>query len=108
MVKTKTSIYCQRMNVDAQHLMHLLRLLEVWYQSEDNFDELMLEAGQDVIECLNSVLSDMQSLSTREWSALFNAQQALIKSDFKTAADSSGMPSDGSGMPKEGACKEAE
>lgn len=101
MVKTKTSIYCQRMNIDAQHLMHLLRLLEVWYQSEDNFDELMLDAGQDVIDRINNVLRDMQSLSTSEWSALFNAQQALIKADFKTAAD-------GSGMPNDGVCKEAE
>lgn len=113
MVKTKTSIFCQRMNIDAQHLMHLLLLLEGWNQSEDDFDELMLDAGQDLIERVNSVLSDMQSLSTSEWSALFNAQQALIKAEAKTedvapAADSSGMPSDGAGMPKDGACKEAE
>lgn len=99
MVKTKTSIFCQRLNVDVQHLMHLQRLLEVWNQSEDEFDELMLEAGLDVINRIDDVLRDMQSLKIREWSALFNAQQALAKPEISTeavapVADDSDMPED--------------
>lgn len=109
MVKTKTSIFCQRMKVDVQHLMNLLRLLEVWNQDEDNFDELMLEEGQDVIERIDNVLKDCMSLSTSEWSALYNAQKALIEAkreakpeanaealieDFPPAGDDTDMPED--------------
>ena len=109
MVKTKTSIFCQRMNVDVQHLQHLLRLLERWNQSEDDFDELMLEAGQDVIERIDNTLKDCMSLSTSEWSALYNAQKALIEAkrealaeakpeanaeDFAPAGDDTDMPED--------------
>lgn len=105
MVKTKTSIFCQRMNVDVQHLMNLLRLLEDWNQSEDDFDELMLEAGQDVIERIDNTLKDCMSLSTSEWSALYNAQKALIEAkreakpeanaeDFPPAGDDTDMPED--------------
>lgn len=79
MVKTKTSVFCQRMKVDVQHLMNLLHLLESWNQSEDDFDELMLEAGQDIIERVDSTLRDMQSLSSRQWSALYDAQKALTE-----------------------------
>lgn len=105
MVKTKTSIFCQRMNADIQHLMNLLRLLEGWNQSEDDFDELMLEAGQDIIERIDCTLKDCMSLSTSEWSALYNAQKALIKAksianpeasaeDFPPAGDDTDMPED--------------
>ncbi len=87
MVKTKTSIFCQRMKVDVQHLMNLMRLLEVWNQSEDDFDELMLEAGQDVIERINCTLKDCMSLSTSEWSALYNAQKALIEAKREALAE---------------------
>lgn len=105
MVKTKTSIFCQRMNVDVQHLMDLMHLLESWNQSEDDFDELMLEAGQDLIERIDNTLKDCMSLSTSEWSALYNAQKALIEAkrealaeanaeDFPPAADDTDMPED--------------
>ena len=109
MVKTKTSIFCQRMKVDVQHLMNLMHLLESWNQSEDDFDELMLEAGQDVIERIDCTLKDCMSLSTSEWSALYNAQKALIKAksmakpeakpealseDFAPAGDDTDMPED--------------
>ena len=109
MVKTKTSIFCQRMKVDVQHLMNLLHLLESWNQSEDDFDELMLEAGQDIIERIDCTLKDCMSLSTSEWSALYNAQKALIKAksmanpeakpdalneDFAPAGDDTDMPED--------------
>lgn len=109
MVKTKTAIFCQRMNADIQHLMNLLRLLEGWNQSEDDFDELMLEAGQDIIERIDCTLKDCMSLSTSEWSALYNAQKALIAAkpmtnpeakpeanaeDFAPAGDDTDMPED--------------
>lgn len=109
MVKTKTAIFCQRIKVDVQHLMNLLHLLEVWNQDEDNFDELMLEAGQDVIERIDNTLKDCMSLSTSEWSALYNAQKALIKAksmanpeakpealneDFAPVGDDTDMPKD--------------
>lgn len=93
------------MNADIQHLMNLLRLLEGWNQSEDDFDELMLEAGQDIIERIDCTLKDCMSLSTSEWSALYNAQKALIKAksianpeasaeDFPPAGDDTDMPED--------------
>lgn len=86
MVKTKTSIFCQRMKVDAQHLMNLLHLLESWNQSEDEFDELMLEAGLDVIDRIDNTLRDMQSLSSREWSTLYNAKRAPAEPKASTEA----------------------
>lgn len=109
MVKTKTSVFCQRMKVDVQHLMNLMHLLESWNQSEDDFDELMLDAGQDIIERVDSTLRDMQSLSSRQWSALYDAQKALtetksmanpeakpeaLSEDFAPAGDDTDMPED--------------
>ena len=97
------------MKVDVQHLMNLLHLLESWNQSEDDFDELMLEAGQDIIERIDCTLKDCMSLSTSEWSALYNAQKALIKAksmanpeanpealseNFAPAGDNTDMPED--------------
>ncbi len=119
MVKTKTSIFCQRMKVDVQHLMNLLHLLESWNQSEDDFDELMLEAGQDVIERIDCTLKDCMSLSTSEWSALYNAQKALIEAkrealtEAKPEANAEGFPpaADDTDMPEDFAvtgCKDGE
>lgn len=109
MVKTKTSIFCQRLNADVQHLMHLQRLLEVWNQSEDEFDDLMLEAGLDVIDRIDNVLRDMQSLSSREWSTLYNAQQA--PAEPKTTTETVAPAADDSDMSEDFAitgCKEGE
>lgn len=117
MVKTKTSIFCQRLNVDVQHLMHLQRLLEVWNQSEDEFDELMLEAGLDVIDRIDNVLRDMQSLSSREWSTLYNAQQAPAEPKSRSEAkpeastEAVALAAGDSDMPEDFAvtgCKEGE
>ena len=71
----------------------------------DDIDELMLDAGQDVIERVDNALKDMQSLSSRQWSALYNAQKALIATkpktnpeanaeDFAPAGDDTDMPED--------------
>ena len=111
MIRTKTAIFCQRMNADIQHLIQLLRLLEVWNQSEDDFDTLMLDAGQDVIERVDATLRDMQSLSTREWNALYNAQQAAATAKTEALAEEIPPAGDDSDMPEDFAitgCKDGE
>ena len=117
MIRTKTAIFCQRMDADVQHLMQLLRLLEVWNQSVDDIDELMLDAGQDVIERVDNALKDMQSLSSRQWSALYNAQQELAdkpktkKFEVEVLSEVAGPAGDDTDMPEDFAitgCKDGE
>lgn len=104
MIRTKTQIFIQRLNLEMHNLREYAGLLERWNE-DDNQDEVLLEAELDVIDRIGATLNEMRELKSHEWSAMY---KALQDSAEKPAADSSGMTSDGSGMPKEGACKEAE
>ena len=105
MIRTKTHIFIQRLNLEMQSLREYAALLERWNE-DDNQDEVLQEAKLDVIDRIGSTLNEMRELQSHEWSAMY---KALQDSAEKTAADGSGMPSsDGSGMPSDGACKEAE
>lgn len=104
MIRTKTQIFIQRLNLEMQSLREYAALLERWNE-DDNQDEVLQEAELDVIDRIGATLKEMRELQSHEWSVMY---KALQDSAEKTAADSSGMPKEGSSMPKDGACKEAE
>ena len=104
MIRTKTHIFIQRLNLEMQSLCEYAALLERWNE-DDNQDEVLQEAELDVIDRIGSTLNEMRELQSHEWSVMY---KALQDSAEKPAADSSGMPSDGAGMPSDGVCKEAE
>ena len=97
MIRTKTHIFIQRLNLEMQSLREYAALLERWNE-DDNQDEVLQEAELDVIDRIGATLKEMRELQSHEWSAIY---KALQDSAEKNAADSSGMP-------KDGACKEAE
>ncbi len=97
MIRTKTQIFIQRLNLEMQSLREYAALLERWNE-DDNQDEVLQEAELDVIDRIGATLKEMRELQSHEWSVMY---KALQDSAEKNATDSSGMP-------KEGACKEAE
>ena len=97
MIRTKTHIFIQRLNLEMQSLREYAALLERW-NDDDNKDEVLLEAELEIIDRIGSTIKEMRELQSHEWSVMY---KALQDSAEKNAAD-------GSGMPKEGACKEAE
>lgn len=104
MIRTKTQIFIQRLNLEMQNLREYAALLERWNE-DDNQDEDLQEAELDVIDRIGATLKEMRELQSHEWSVMY---KALQDSAEKNAADSSGMPKEGSSMSKDGACKEAE
>lgn len=97
MIRTKTQIFIQRLNLEMQSLSKYADLLERWNE-DDNQDEVLQEAALDVIDRIGATIKEMRELQSHEWSAMYKAIQDSAE---KNAAD-------GSGMLKEGACKEAE
>ncbi len=104
MIRTKTQIFIQRLNLEMQSLREYAALLERW-NKDDNQDEILQEAELDVIDRIGATLKEMRELQSHEWSVMY---KALQDSAEKNAADGSSMPKEGSSMPKDGACKEAE
>lgn len=104
MIRTKTHIFIQRLDLEMQSLREYAALLERWNE-DDNQDKVLLEAKLEVIDRIGSTMKEMRELQSNEWSATY---KALQDSAEKPAADGSGMPSDGAGMPNDGDCKEAE
>ena len=104
MIRTKTQIFIQRLNIETQSLREYAALLERWNE-DDNQDEVLQEAELDVIDRIGATLKEMRELQSHEWSVMY---KALQDSAEKNAADSSGMPKEGSSMPKDGAFKEVE
>lgn len=97
MIRTKTHIFIQRLNLEMQSLREYAALLERWNE-DDNQDEVLQEAELEVIDRIGSTIKEMRELQSHEWSVMY---KALQDSAGKSAAD-------GSDMPNEGACKEAE
>lgn len=97
MIRTKTHIFIQRLNLEMQSLREYAALLERWNE-DDNQDEVLQEAKLDVIDRIGATIKEMRELQSHEWSVMY---KALQDSGEKNAADSSSMP-------KDGACKEAE
>ena len=91
MIRTKTQIFIQRLNLEMQSLREYAALLERWNE-DDNQDEVLQEAELDVIDRIGATLKEMRELQSHEWSVMY---KALQDSAEKNAAD-------------EGACKEAE
>lgn len=97
MIRTKTQFFIQRLNLEMHNLREYAGLLEHW-NTNDEQDEVLLEAELDVIARIGATLKEMRELQSHEWSVMY---KALQDSAEKNAADSSSMP-------KDGTCKEAE
>ena len=55
MIRTKTQIFIQRLNLEMQSLREYAALLERWNE-DDNQDEVLQEAELDVIDRIGSTL----------------------------------------------------
>lgn len=97
MIRTKTEIFLQRLNLEMQNLSKYADLLERWNE-DDNQDEVLQEEKLEVIDRIGVTMEEMRDLQSHEWTAMY---KALQDSAEKNAADSSSMP-------KDGACKEVE
>ena len=91
MIRTKTQIFIQRLNLERQILCEYAALLERWNE-DDNQDEVLQEAKLEVIDRIGSTLKEMRELQSHIWSVMY---KALQDSAEKPADDGSGMPSDG-------------
>ena len=103
MIRTKTQIFIQRLNLEMQSLREYAALLERWNE-DDTQDEVLQEAELDVIDRIGATLKEMRELQSHEWAVVYKA----LQDSAEKTADSSGMPKEGSSMPKDGACKEVE
>lgn len=103
MIRTKTQIFIQRLNLEMQSLREYAALLERWNE-DDTQDEVLQEAELDVIDRIGATLKEMRELQSHEWAVVYKA----LQDSAEKTADGSGMPKEGSSMPKDGACKEAE
>lgn len=88
MIRTKTQIFIQRLNLEMQNLREYAGLLERWNE-DDNQDEVLQEAELDVIDRIGATLNEMRELQSHEWAAMY---KALQDSAEKTAADSKPEP----------------
>jgi len=83
MIRTKTHIFIQRLNLEMQSLREYAALLERW-NDDDNQDEVLQEAALDVIDRIGATLKEMRELQSHEWSVMY---KALQDSAEKPAAD---------------------
>lgn len=83
MIRTKTHIFIQRLNLEVQSLREYAALLARWNE-DDNQDEVLQEAELDVIDRIGATLKEMHELQSHEWSVMY---KALQDSAEKTAAD---------------------
>lgn len=74
MIRTKTEIFLQRLNLEMQSLSKYADLLERWNE-DDNQDEVLQEAKLDVIDRIGSTLKEMRELQSHEWSVMYKALQ---------------------------------
>lgn len=91
MIRTKTEIFLQRLNLEMQSLSKYADLLERW-NKDDNQDEVLLEAELDIIDRIGSTIKELRELQSHEWSVMY---KALQDSAEKTAADPKPEPTPG-------------
>lgn len=83
MIRTKTQFFIQRLNLEMHNLREYAGLLEHW-NTNDEQDEVLLEAELDVIDRIGATLKEMRELQSHEWSVMY---KALQDSAEKNAAD---------------------
>ena len=83
MIRTKTHIFIQRLNLEMQSLSNYADLLERW-NTNDEQDEVLLEAELEIIDRIGSTIKEMRELQSHERSVMYKALQA---SAGKNAAD---------------------
>ncbi len=98
MIRTKTHIFIQRLNLEMQSLREYAALLERWNEDEALIDD-MLDEYKNLVSRMQAIIREMNSLCTDEWSAIYQEQQELAKlevltEDFPPAGNNSDMPED--------------
>ncbi len=83
MIRTKTQFFIQRLNIEMHNLREYAGLLEHW-NTNDEQDEVLLEAELDIIDRIGSTIKELRELQSHEWSVMY---KALQDSAEKTAAD---------------------
>lgn len=78
MIRTQTEMFAQRMRLTLNTLTQQVDLLERWNE-DDNQDEIMLKAEEQLLNCINDTLDEMKKLQSYEWSALYEAEQKVLK-----------------------------
>ena len=91
MIRTKTEIFLQRLNLEMQSLSKYADLLERWNE-DDNQDEVLQEAKLEVIDRIGVTMEEMRDLQSHEWTAMY---KALQDSAEKNAADPKPEPTPG-------------
>lgn len=86
MIRTKTKIFIQRLNIEMNNLRECVSLLESW-SDDDNQDEVMLDAELDVVNRIGETIKEMNNLQSYEWSAVYEAQKALQEAASEPEGD---------------------
>lgn len=74
MIRTKTQIFIQRLNLEMHNMREYACLLERWNE-DDEQDEVLLEAELEVIDRIGSTIKEMRELQSHEWSVMYKAIQ---------------------------------
>ena len=76
MIRTKTVVFYQRMNIEMKNLEQLLSFLTDW-NDDDSQDEVLLDAELNAVDRIGEIIKEMSSLQSAEWSALYEAKKSL-------------------------------
>lgn len=85
MIRTKTSAFCQKLELEMRSLTAQKELLERWNIDEELDDDL-LDEYMDVLKRMQDIIREMGNLCTSEWSVIYREQQECSKAEV--AADS--------------------
>lgn len=108
MIRTKTSAFCQKLELELRSVIAQKELLERWNMDEALIDD-MLDEYKSLVSRMQAIIREMNNLCTDEWSAIYQEQQALaeleaLTEDLPPAGNNSDMPEDFAVT----GCKEAE
>lgn len=91
MIRTKTSAFCQKLDLEMSSVAAQKELLERWNMDEELTDD-MLDEYKSLVNRMQAIIREMNNLCTDEWSAIYQEQQELAKAealseDFAPAGD---------------------
>ncbi len=98
MIRTKTSAFCQKLELELRSIIAQKELLERWNMDEALIDD-MLDEYKSLVNRMQAIIREMDNLCSDEWSAVYQEQQELAKleasaKDFPPAGDDTDMPKD--------------
>lgn len=86
MIRTKTQIFIQRLNLEINNLCKYAGLLKHWNEDDDQ-DEVLLEAELEVIDRIGAAIKELRELQSHEWSAMYKALQASAEKPIADDSD---------------------